>query len=146
MIIKWNPFWYGLDQSIVVGDTDLFYLQRDVQSFANGPVSIKDREVEAEILEIAHPILGQIRGIVTEELDYSLFLNNGKRIVINAEEEPGQMDNQQLSIADWCMEVKVQILQNTGFTSYDRMSQLTDLEKIEQKRRRVAKYRELLEL
>ncbi|MEW4370721.1 hypothetical protein [Paenibacillus kandeliae] len=94
MIMKWNPFWYGLDQSIVVGDTDLFYLQRDVQSFANGPVSIKDREVEAEILEIAHPILGQIRGIVMEELDYSLFLNNGKRIVINAEEEPGKMDNQ----------------------------------------------------
>ena len=36
MIVKWEPYWYELDQCIVVGDIDLFYLRKDNLYFANG--------------------------------------------------------------------------------------------------------------
>ncbi len=36
VIVKWKPRWYELDQSIVVGDVDLFYLSKDNLYFANG--------------------------------------------------------------------------------------------------------------
>ncbi len=144
MIMKWNPRWYGLDQSIIVGDTDLFYLQKEEHSFANGALSIEDEEVEAIILKITHPILGQIKGILTKELDYSIFLDDGEIVIVNAEEEPGKVYNQHLNINDWCMEVDLQILKKTGLTSYERISRLTDLEKVEEQRVREAKYRELL--
>lgn len=34
MNIEWEPFWYELDQSIVVGDIDFFYLTKDKSHFA----------------------------------------------------------------------------------------------------------------
>ncbi len=105
MIMKWNPCWYGLDQSIIVGDTDLFYLQKEEHSFVNGALSIEDEEVKAIILQITHPILGQIKGILTKELDYSIFLDDGEIVIVNAEEEPGEVYNQYLNINDWCMKV-----------------------------------------
>ena len=36
MNIKWEPYWYELDQSIVIGDIDLFYLTKDNCYFSYG--------------------------------------------------------------------------------------------------------------
>lgn len=119
MIIKWNPSWYELDQSIAVGDTGYFYLQKDAQTFANGPVSTGDQKVEATILGITHPILGPISRILTAGLDYSFVLENGEVILVNAEEEPGTIYDQQLHIDDWSMDVDVQILKVTDLSSQD---------------------------
>lgn len=72
MIVKWEPYWYELDQCIVVGDIDFFYLRKDNLYFANGLNSeCYEREVKAEILKITHPELGDIRGIITIGLDYT---------------------------------------------------------------------------
>ena len=71
MTVKWEADWYELDQCIVVGDIDLFYLTKDNLYFENGLSSSGkyEYEVKAEILKITHPELGEIRGIITIGLD-----------------------------------------------------------------------------
>ncbi|MCQ4088435.1 hypothetical protein [Saccharibacillus sp. JS10] len=145
MMTKWSPCWYELDQSIVVGDTDYFYLQREQPAFANGPASTEDREVEAKILSISHQILGPIKGIVTEALEYSFFLEKGKVIRVNAEEEPGKVSSQQVNIQDWSVDVEIHLFKETGLTSKDRIDQLTERERVERKSRQEFRYIKLLE-
>lgn len=50
MIVKWEPGWYELDQTVVVGDIDLFYLTDDNRYFSNGLLSPEKYscEVKAE--------------------------------------------------------------------------------------------------
>lgn len=48
MIVEWIPSWYELDQCIVVGDVDLFYLSNE-NCFADDFNRDAD-EVRAEIL------------------------------------------------------------------------------------------------
>lgn len=117
MIVKWTPYWYGLDASILVGSTGLFYLQKGGKAFANGPVSAEDLEVEAAILGISHPILGAITGILTEGVDYSFLLGDGNVLSVNAEEEPGTVGNETFTVADWSVDVDLEILQKTKHSS-----------------------------
>jgi len=144
MIIKWSPFWYALDQSIVIGDIDYFYIQKDWKDFANGGVSKQDHEVEAEIISISHGVLGGIKGVLTEGLDYLVFLKNGEIVEVNAEEQPGVVSNGPTNIMYWSMEVELHILKKTGLTSQDRIDRLTRAEIEEANRERQARYKHLL--
>ena len=112
--IKWQPFWYGLDQSIEVGDTALFYLRSEGQTFANGPAKAEDREVMAQVVSIVHPVLGAIRSILADGLDYSFFLENGKVIRVNAEEEPGTADDDLCAVTDWSVDVELHRVNEAG--------------------------------
>jgi hypothetical protein len=68
-IIAWQPCWYELDQSIVVGDKGWFYLSLDKSSFSNDMASENDIEVVAEIKKISHKTLGIVKGILTDGLE-----------------------------------------------------------------------------
>ena len=46
MTVKWEADWYELDQCIVVGDIDLFYLTKDNLYFENGLSSSGKYEYE----------------------------------------------------------------------------------------------------
>lgn len=145
MIIKWNPFWYELDQSVIIGDIDYFYIQKDWQAFANDSVSKEDHEVVAEIISISHRILGPIKGILAEGLDYSFFLENGEIVEVNAEEEPGVVSNETMNIVDWSIDVELHVINETGLTSQDRIDRLTRTEIEDAQRERQARYKYLLE-
>jgi hypothetical protein len=54
MILTWEPCWYELDQTIIVGDIDYFYFDRDERTFANGFPSSEDKEVRGEKCDICH--------------------------------------------------------------------------------------------
>jgi len=122
MIVKWEPSWYELDQSIVVGDTDLFYLSKDNLYFASGLLSSGnyDCEVKAQILKITHPELGAIRGIITIGLDYSIYLNNRDVIIVNAEESPGKIYDSQYVVSEWGFDVQLNIIEKSGLTAIER--------------------------
>lgn len=78
-----------MDQAIVAGDIDYYYLSNDCAEFANGEVSAEDQEVYTKIVKIVHPELGKVRGILTDELSYRVFLEDGDIIRIDAEENTG---------------------------------------------------------
>ena len=112
MVVKWEPDWYELDQSIVVGDIDLFYLTKDNLYVANGLLSSGnyDCEVKAEILKITHPKLGDITGIITIGLDCSIYLGDGNVIIVNAEETPGKICDPQYVVSGWGFDVQINTL------------------------------------
>ena len=86
MIIKWKPFWYELDWPIVVGDVDWFDVKNDGY-FYNGVLSKEQRKdfsfMKIEIERIIHPVLGEVKGIITFGLDYTIYLANGEIIEVN---------------------------------------------------------------
>ena len=121
MIVKWEPYWYELDQCIVVGDIDFFYLRKDNLYFANGLNSESyEREVKAEILKITHPELGDIRGIITIGLDYSIYLSDGTVIIVNAEENPGEIYDSHDVVSEWCFDVQIRIIEKTELPAMER--------------------------
>ena len=125
MIVKWKPAWYELDQSIVVGDIDLFYLSRDYLYFWTDLLWDHDCEVKAEILSISHSELGDIKGIITIGLDYSIYLSNGSEIIVNAEESPGDIVNSECVVREWDFDVQIRIIEKTGLSCKDRLKMLT---------------------
>ena len=126
MIVKWKPAWYELDQSIVVGDIDLFYLSGDYLYFWNDLIRDNDCEVKAEILSISHSELGDIKGIITIGLDYSIYLSNGSEIIVNAEESPGDIVNSECVVREWDFESQMKPPRRTvarkNYFSHDSIS------------------------
>ena len=113
MILKWNAAWYELDQTIIVGDKDWFYLPSDENnhSFFNELYQSNSFIRKKLLIEkILHPILGGVRGIVAIGLDYTIYLTDGTMLEVNAEEEPGQIYNSSLVIDDWTFDVQVRVL------------------------------------
>ncbi len=152
MIVKWKPGWYELDQSLVVGDTDLFYLSKDNLYFASGLLSSGsyDHEVKAKILKITHPELGAIRGIITIGLDYSIYLNDGETILVNAEESPGKIYDPKYIVSEWEFDVHLNIIEKSGLTAmernYEKYKILSQNEREAQRRERIRRYKVLLGL
>lgn len=146
MNIEWKPFWYELDQSIVVGDIDFFYLTKDKSHFANGPISEVDYEIKAEILDIKHKMLGNIKGIITIGLDYTVYLNNGEVVQVNAEESPGEISESNYVVDEWNFDVYIKIIEETGTSSKKRLSTLSksDIKILVVKR--IENYKRLLNL
>ena len=115
MIIKWKPFWYEMDQTIIVGDKDSFDITKDEnnRSFSNGFYSVKKDSFiskNMEIVSIRHPVLGDIKGIVTIGLDYTIYLASGKVLEVNAEEQPGKIYDPTYVIDDWTFDVDADFL------------------------------------
>jgi hypothetical protein len=125
MILEWKPFWYELDQTIVVGDIDYFYLKQGENTQAFGYFADDDEQVKAEILTIRHPVLGAVRGILANDLYYTLYLVDGRKYFVNAESKPGTVYESttllesEIIITDWRLDVEVTILERTGQTWSD---------------------------
>ncbi len=108
----WYPYWYELDQSIAVGQTDEFefyktppdYVQADgLRVFYHGnwrETHLYTTE-RKQIKSISHPILGQIERIDAEGLDYSFAMSDGRVLLIEAEETPGLVYDLSAPIKDW---------------------------------------------
>lgn len=146
MIVKWKPEWYALDQSIVVGDIDLFYLSKDQCSFYSGILHYDDYEVKAKICNIKHLELGNIKGIVTFGLDYSIYLCNGQEIIVNAEESPGEIINSNYVVKEWNFDVQIEVLEKTGLSAMERLKILSPSKTEALKQERIKKYKTLLDL
>jgi hypothetical protein len=148
MTVKWEADWYELDQCIVVGDIDLFYLTKDNLYFENGLSSSGkyEYEVKAEILKITHPQLGEIRGIITIGLDYSIYLSDGTVIIVNAEEHPGEIFNSQYAVSEWSFDVQIHIIEKTGLTAIERQRMYNHNEQKKLWQERIRRYKALLGL
>jgi hypothetical protein len=115
MKIQWKPAWYGLDQTIVAGDKAYFYLHSDKTAFANEGSSLEDVEVYGEVVKVLHPELGEVRGIVTGELYYRVYIDKNDFIQIDAEENIGTVDYpEQCKVCEWNFEVEFIIHQSMG--------------------------------
>ena len=126
MILKWTAAWYELDQTIIVGDKDWFYLPSDenTHSFFNELYQSNSFiRKKLEIKKISHPVLGDISGIVAIGLDYTIYLTDGTMLEVNAEEEPGKIYNSSLVIGDWTFDVKVRVLDEADDIPEDRTLQ-----------------------
>ena len=113
MILKWTAAWYELDQTIIIGDKDWFYLPSDENnhSFFNELYQSNSFiRKKLEIEKISHSVLGDVRGIIAIGLDYTIYLTDGTVLEVNAEEQLGQIYNSSLIIADWTFDVKVSVL------------------------------------
>ncbi len=110
MMIKWTLAWYELDETIIVGDTDWFCITKD-GFFSNARLRNEEKYIKAEILNISHPVLGDIKGVITVGLDYTIYLNNGEIIEVNAEEDPGKIYDTRYDVKDWTFGVFVNVLE-----------------------------------
>lgn len=143
MIIPWEPIWYALDQTIVAGDTDYFYLDKKEKVFINDFPSDEDKEVYGQIVNITHPELGELPGILTMGLSYKIYLKDSKYIQVDAEERTGIIEYPEgLQVNEWIFTVELKVLEVTGFTSEDRLQMEKDhSKKLEQRKE---KYMRLL--
>lgn len=146
MIVRWNPKWYELDQSIVVGDVDWFYLSKDNLYFSNDFAGNNDCEVKAKILKINHSELGDIKGIITIGFDYSIYLRNGNIIIVNAEESPGEIENSKYIVSEWNFDVQISIIEKTGLSSEERLKKLSPNERKAWRQECINRYKVLLDL
>lgn len=144
MIVEWTPKWYELDQCIVAGDEDLFYLSNE-NCFADY-FNRAAYEVRAEILTINHKQLGRIKGIITIGLDYTIYLWDGRVLSVNAEEEPGKIYNDSINIEEWKFDVEVRVVERTGFTLGERVQMMTPTEKKSLHNQLIEKYKGLLDI
>lgn len=117
----WVPGWYELDQSIAVGQNAEFCFYTDppeslLQKTAAGSkrdladlvffnslmVASNSRICKARVISIAHPVLGSLRSIEAQGLDYVFQKMNGETVVVNAEEDPGAVQSDGFpQIDDW---------------------------------------------
>jgi hypothetical protein len=113
----WVPGWYELDQPLTTGESGrLWFYQNppldvpNVESydfvFFNQLSAAANCQVRtATIVSIEHPVLGPVRQIETSGLDYVFHPVEGVPIVVNAEEDPGQIYELPLEIKDWSVTV-----------------------------------------
>lgn len=103
----WCPSWYDLDQALTVGKSEelLFAVDLSDQEMAeigrwhsNQPDAVffsgllHDRSwfgLSAEVLELENSVLGPLRFVRSNGLDYTMGLMSGTEIVVNCEELPG---------------------------------------------------------
>lgn len=92
----WQAAWYELDQPIKVGLVDEFWFvnEKGQKKFFVGTTNKDDVEkINGEILSINHKYLGDISEIDTNGLTYKFVLASGKEVIIEAEETPGEIEN-----------------------------------------------------
>lgn len=114
----WIPAWYELDPSIVVGVTEEFVFHKtaanEVLKFYSGAKENDAVKAIGTISAIKHNVLGDIESVDAQGLDYTLVLQDGRRLLVNAEENPGLVyewvdDSWQPSdmvITDWTLTVQ----------------------------------------
>lgn len=114
----WIPAWYELDPSLVVGATDKFVfhpaVENEALTFFSAVHTADAMAATGTIKAIFHAVLGEIESVDTQGLDYTFVLKDGRRLLVNAEDEPGLIyewldDSWQRSdmrIRDWQLAVQ----------------------------------------
>ncbi|PSL41026.1 hypothetical protein B0H99_103160 [Planomicrobium soli] len=145
MRITWRPEWYGLDQTVIVGDIDYFYLSKNENAFAKGDASEENKKVYAEIIKIVHRELDEVKGLYTEELSYRIFLDHNSFIQVDAEENVGEVEYPLgCKIRDWEFEIELRIHKIFENSSLDCMNMCTEEALLAAKTQRAEKYKRLL--
>ena len=116
----WIPGWYELDQPLLLGERrkywfydvpplDCVAVEEDVDLvFFNQLASAANFHVRyATIEEMSHPKLGRLQRVDTDGLDYIFVPVVGDEIVVNAEEEPGVAQTDEVQIDDWSVFVSL---------------------------------------
>ena len=111
----WEPGWHRLDQSIEVDQRDRFWFDAIQGSksmdqklaFFNRASSVETiSEVRtARIVTIVHSTFGPLKKIDTAGMDYVFTAADGRQFIVNAEEEPGMIYDEELHVDDWKFEV-----------------------------------------
>ncbi|MDE7252076.1 MAG: hypothetical protein K2O32_03960 [Acetatifactor sp.] len=143
MIVKWIPQWCKINQFIVVGDVDLFYLSKDNLYFSSGGLGNDDYEVKAKILKITHPKFGDIRGIIMIGLGYQIYLSNGDMMIGNF---PGDIESLEDIVNEWKFDVHINIIEKTGLTFIERFNMLNHLDHNEIKAREQERFKRYIAL
>jgi hypothetical protein len=94
----WIPGWHELDPLLEVGLEDEFVFWRVTPEGFDGPMFYNTLWkpgdglfASGKIVAIHHPELGEIHKVDTRGLDYTITFADGAELLINAEEEPGKM-------------------------------------------------------
>jgi hypothetical protein len=129
--VAWIPGWYELDQPLEVGMSGEFAFWRIVPENLRGSEQLvlyntlwhPEDAIMASgcIAAIRHPELGAIRKVDTRGLDYTLTLDDGTELTVNAEEEPGKIyerahgkwEESWRVVTDWRCIVEVESLSKT---------------------------------
>ncbi len=121
----WTPGWYELDQTLVLNERQKYWFFQTSPELAGTNESVADpadlvfyNQLDstknccvryAKIVEIIHPQLGLLQRIDTDGLDYIFCPVDGDEVIVNAEEEPGTIydDDNGNQIFDWSVLVKL---------------------------------------
>ena len=117
----WVPGWYELDQTLVLGENQkLWFFQtppEDIVTDETTPDFIFFNQLDsttncqvrsARVIEMVHPQIGPLARIDTDGCDYLFFPIDGEEIVVNAEEEPGQVYDENIKIDQWMVHVTLE--------------------------------------
>jgi len=117
----WVPGWYELDQTLALGEKQkLWFFQTPPDGIATGektPDFIFFNQLDsttncqvrfARVVEMVHSQIGPLTRIDTDGCDYLFFPVDGEEIVVNAEEEPGQVYDEKLNIDQWMVHVTLE--------------------------------------
>jgi hypothetical protein len=154
----WKPFWYELDQTIVVGDRDVFFFESEpalavaqqegasdaALVFANGGASENDWGAMATIRSIGHGIFGPLRAVLTEGLDYTVVPDGRAPFAIEAEETPGLVYHLNHVLDDQRFLVVVQDIVSLEKSSSQLLRESTVRERRRAHERRRARWKTLL--
>jgi hypothetical protein len=91
---QWRPGWYELDQSIEVGlRAEFGFLEDEEPLVFHNTLWEPNRALAAigTIAGITHAQLGPLRKVDARGLDYTFVLEDGRELIVNAEEEPGKL-------------------------------------------------------
>ena len=113
VIATYKFSWYELDQMLEVGKEDSYYFkasQEDLE-FLNGLLDDDTyKKIKCKILKISHPELGLINKIETRGLDYKISLDGGKTILVEAEEDPGNVYDFEIKPKQWTFDVSLELV------------------------------------
>ena len=107
----WTPGWYELDQSLIVGERQKFWFFAKPPSDGDRPVvdfvffnqmtnSAHAQVRYAKVQDIQHPELGPMQRVDTEGLAYLFYSVDGTEYVVNAEENPGSINDEPELVLD----------------------------------------------
>ena len=122
----WIPFWYECDQALAVGRTGDYWFFKDPPPacrsmadlvFANGLDLASDASIMARgtVASITHASLGAVASVDTTGLVYTMTLEDGTEVGIEAEETPGVAEERRFeAVSDWRLYV---VLDDVTFAS-----------------------------
>lgn len=109
----WRPQWHQLDQEVAIGQTARFWFHpqtspgEPLRFFNSLPSPEATSEVrQACVVAIEHPDLGPLVRIDTRGLDYVFYGVQGTEWIVNAEETPGLIYDDQ-PVGDWSIQVQL---------------------------------------
>ena len=138
MHVIWQANWYGGDSTVVVGEKRWFYYYESDQNEIYINFAHDDNKyLKLEILKITHPVLGDVKGIVTVGggMDFTVYLCDGTVYRVNAEEFPGKMYDAswkhpldlRIPKHEWVFDVEANIIETDATpTTDDTVSETVD--------------------